>query len=225
MSQSQKLRTPAIAAGRDYQELPAWQKAMDLAEAVYSLQGDMGSLAPHMKDTALSIAASIAAASGRNNEFGMTDSYSKAQSANAELMTQLILAKRLGLLEEETTTSILAMADEVGRLIVGLKHGMKVAAKDKENAEKDAANEERARKAERDDRPRREYKPRDRDGDDRPRREYKPRDRDGEDRPRREYKPRDGAGADRGERKPYGDKKPYGDRKPRGDKPFRKPRD
>lgn len=215
---------------------------MDLAEAVYGLRDEKNGLAAHMRDTALVIAASIAAASGRNNDFGMTDSYSKAQSANAELMTQLTLAKRLGQLDEETAAELSALVDEVSRLIVGLKHGLKVAAKDKENAEKDAAKEERTRKAEREDRPRREYKPR--DGEDRPRREYKPRDRDGEDRPRREYKPRDRDGERKpygdkkpyGERKPYGDKKPYGDRKPygdkkpygskpRGDKPFRKPRD
>ena len=245
MSQNQTLRTPAIAAGRDFQELPAWQKAMAVAESVYALTEDHAGLVKHMRETSLSIAASIAAASGRHNEFGMTDSYSKAQSANAELMTQITLGQRLGYLDQETSAELQTGIDEVARLIIGLKHGMKVAAKDKENAEKDAANEERARKAEREDRPRREYKPRgegrpdreerqykprgefkSRDGEDRPRREYKPRDGAGEDRPRREYKPRDGGGEDRPRReyKPRdgasagGERKSYGDRKPYGDK-------
>jgi four helix bundle protein len=246
MESNQKLRTHAISAARDFQELPAWQKAVDLAEKIYGLREDRAGLVAHMRNSALTVAASIAAASGRNNEFGMTDSYSKAQSANAELMTQLTLAQRTGHLGEEETTELLAAIDEVSRLIVGLKHGMKVAAKDKENAEKDAARADREYKKdrkEREDRPRREYKPRDRDGDreerqykprgefksrdgeDRPRREYKP--RDGEDRPRREYKPR-GEGEerprrefkDRGDRKPYGDKKSFGDKKPYGKKPF-----
>jgi four helix bundle protein len=256
MSQNQTLRTHAISAGRDYQELPAWQKSMALAERVYALAEDHAGLVAHMRETALTVAASIAAASGRHNEFGMTDSYSKAQSANAELMTQLTLAQRLGYLDQDTANDLLIAIDEVARLIVGLKHGLKVAAKDKENAEKDAAKAERdrsAERAERSDRPRREYKPRDGAREERPRREYKPRDggseaprreykpRDGgSEAPRREYKPRDGASSDRkpygerkpygdkkpyGDRKPYGDKKPYGDRKPSGGKPFRKPRD
>jgi four helix bundle protein len=216
MSQNQTLRTHAISAGRDYQELPAWQKSIALAERVYGLAEDHNGLVKHMRETALVIAASIAAASGRHNEFGMTDSYSKAQSANAELMTQFTLAQRLGYLDQEIVTELLTLSDEIARLIVGLKHGLKVAAKDKENAEKDAAKADRDRKAERYERPRREFRPRDGAGEDRPRREYKA--RDGGDAPRREYKPRDG-----------GSDAPRREYKPRdsGDAPRReyKPRD
>lgn len=250
MSQNQTLRTHAISAGRDYQELPAWSKAVALAEHIYSLREDATGLVAHMRETALTIAASIAAASGRNNEFGMTDSYSKAQSAGAELITQITLAQRLGHLSQEQAEELTSGVDEIARLIVGMKHGLKVAAKDAERAEREAAKAATRDDRGGDERPRREYKPREaRGGDERPRREYRP--RDGEERPRREYKPRE----DRGERKPYGDKKPYGDRKPygdkkpygerkpygekksygdkkpygerkpRGDKPFRKPRD
>lgn len=254
MTTNQTLRTAGVAAAREFQELPAWQKAMALAERVYEATNDFperehGGLAAQMRATALSVAASIAAASGRNNEFGMSDSYSKAQSANAELMTQITLAGRLGYMSADGSAEALTALDEVSRLIVGLKHGLKVAAKDEKRAAEDGEKRERDyREQSRErERPRRDFKKRDdRGGDERPRREYKPRDdRGGEDRPRREYKPREDRGerkpygdkkpyGDRkpygdkkpyGDRKPYGDKKPYGDRKPRGDKPFRKPRD
>src|SRR5271170_6973975 len=98
---TQTLRTAGINAGRDYQELPAWQKAIALTESIYEAteafpEREYTGLAAMMRATALSIASSIAAASGRNNEHGMSDSYSKAQSATAELSTQCELAKRLG---------------------------------------------------------------------------------------------------------------------------------
>ena len=239
MESTQKLRTHGITAARDYQDLPAWQKSVDLAERIYGLREDRAGIVAHMRNTALSIAGSLAAASGRHNEVGMLDSYSKAQSANAELMTQLTIAGRIGHLGADEVAEMIAVTDEISRLIVGLKHGLKVAAKDKANAEKDAARADREhrkerdfKKRDRDDRPRREFKDRG-ERPDREERQYKRSDR-GEDRPRREYKPRDDRGGDErserkpyrdkksyGDRKPYGDKKPYGG-KPRGDKPYRK---
>lgn len=230
---STTLRTPALTAARDYQNLPAWQKSLALAEKIYSITDgfptrEHSGLAREMRLTAIEVSASLAAASGRNNEFGMTESYSKAQSATAELTTMIALASRLDYLDAVVASSAASEADEVNRHIAGLKHGLKVAAKDEKRAVEEKSKyereaNERSRERERprrdfknrdggEERPRREYKPRD-GADERPRREYKPRD-GGEDRPRRDYKPRE----DRGERKPYGDKKPYGDRKPYGDK-------
>lgn len=247
------LRTPALTAARDYQTLPAWQKSLALAEKIYSItegfpMREHNALARELRMKAVEATAAIAAAAGRNNEFGMNDSYSRAQSAVAELTTMIALASRLDYLDAVVASSAATDADEVSRLITGLKHGLKVAAKDEKRAAENAEKREREFK-ERDrerERPRREFKSRD-GGDERPRREYKPRD-GGDERPRREYKPREDRGerSDRkpygdkkpygdrkpygdkkpyGDRKPYGDKKPYGDRKPRGDKPFRKPRD
>ena len=247
---TQTLRTTGISASRDYQDLPAWTKAVAVAERIYALTENFPSrehngLSSQLRMSAVNIASNIASASSKNNEHGITDSYSRAQGAIAEVMTQLTIAARLGYTEEETATEVNEAMDEVSRLLTGMKHGLKVAAKDADRAEKAAAKLDREA-SERAERPRREYKPRDRDGEerprreyksrdagedrprreykprdgeDRPRREYKPRDRDGEDRPRREYKPRE----DRGERKPYGDKKPYGkkpygEKKPYGDK-------
>lgn len=235
MTTTQTLRTAGVSAARDYQELPAWQKSVTLAERIYGLPEDHAGLIAHMRNAALTVAASIAAASGRNNEFGMTDSYSKAQSTNAELTTQLTLAQRLGYIDQEIAAEIQTALDEVSRLIIGLKHGLKVAAKDAERAERDAKNAEREirdERAAREDRPRREFKSRDgedrprreykpRDGDDRPKREYKPRG-DGEDRPRREFKPRDGDDRPRREFKPRDGDAPKREYKPRGE--F-KPRD
>lgn len=238
-----------INAARDYQELPAWQKAVALTEALYSAEFRSPELKALAADRAMNVATRIAAASVRGNEAGIAAGYLEAQSSLAELSTVLTVAARLGL---EGGDAFETQIDEISRLITGMRHGLKVKAKDEEHKERaeaklDREHEERQFRPKRefkprgdDDgerRPKREFKPRDgddrpkrsfksRDGEDRPRREFKP--RDGDDRPRREYKPRDRDGEDRPRReykprgdKPYGEKKAYGDKKPYGDrKPY-----
>ena len=265
MSQNQTLRTGGISASRDYQDLPAWTKAMTLAERIYALSEDFPErehtgLSAQMRLSVIQVASYIAAGSAKNNENGIIESYSQSQGAAAELMTQLALAARLGYIGSDNADALNKELDEVSRLLVGLKHGLKVAAKEAERAERDAlkaakeaaAAERPARReyADRGDRPRPAYKPRE-GGDERPaRREYKS--RDGGDAPRpyrarsegaeskpyerktydkprsdagegapRTYRPRTEKSEAYGEKKPYGDRKPYGDKKAYGDKkPF-----
>ena len=233
MATTSPLRSAGISAAREYQDLPAWQKSVTLTEQLMAAEFASPELKSLAVNRCLNIATRIAAASVRANEVGIAAGYQEAQSSVAELATVLAVAERTG-----TSADFTAALDEISRLLTGMRHGLKVKAKDeerdaREESKRDREYDERQARPKRefkprnrdgDDRPRREYKPRD-GGDDRPRREYKPRDggddrpkreykpRDSEDRPKREYKPRDG-----GDRKPYGDKKPYGDRKPYGDK-------
>ena len=170
---STTLRTAGISAAREYQDLPAWQKSMALAERVYAATEDFpereqAGLAAAMRSNAVGVASHIATASART-EYGIAESYSKSQSALAELATQIELAKRLGYVADDLTTEI----DEVGRLLIGLKHGLKVEAKNTARAEREVntRNQEFAERSEK-----RAYKPREsrdgssRGGDDRPRR-------------------------------------------------------
>ena len=206
------LRTTSITAAREYKDLPAWQRAMALAETIYTLSEQFparehAGLGASLRASAVAVAASIAAGAGRNNEQGVADSYSKAQSATAELATHYALAVRLRYTHEDTAVS--TMIDEISRLLVGMKHGLKVEAKDAARSERDQSKRDR------------EYKERNErhERSERPRRDFK---NDGERKPRGEWKPRE----DRGERKPRGEWKPRedrGERKPRGDKPYRKP--
>lgn len=248
------LRTGGIAASRDYLDLPAWQKAITLAERAYALTDgfparEHAGIAAELRAAATRVASHIAAASGKQNEQGILNSYFDAQAAIAELATLAELATRLGYLAQDDATAFSAEREEVGRLVVGLKHGIKVEAKDEKikAREQSTLDREHAERNERFDRkPKRDFKPRGEGAPDREERQYrKPRDfgdkprgprGDGEYKPRAprgdgEYKPR----APRGDKpyggtKPYGDKprgkfgdkKPYGDKKPFGKKPYRK---
>lgn len=219
MTTSAPLRTQAVAAGRDYKTLPAWQKSMALTLRAFTLTEDFparehAGLAASIRSCARQMASQIALASAEANETGMAARYADAQGAAAALATDLFLAAELGYISAEDSAVLNEDLDSILRLIIAMKHGLKVQARDDARTERDA--ERNARDHEYRNRPREE-----RSGDERPRREHKPREdrdrkpyvkREGDDRPRREYKPRE----DR-------DPKPYAKRD--GDKPFRKPRE
>ncbi|MFN7612331.1 MAG: four helix bundle protein, partial [Alphaproteobacteria bacterium] len=199
---TEPLRTPAIAAARAYETLPAWQKAMSLAEALYAATEDFpareqNGLALVLRQSATYVASAIAAGSAGRDEEDITDYYREAQSALAEVATQVALAQRLGLINKDSDVN--AAIDELTRLLIGLQHGLKVKAKDDERRARDEARAAHAPRPEaRDERPRRDFKPREDRGDrggDRPYRKpfVKRDDARGEDRPRREFKPRDGS--------------------------------
>ena len=236
---SAPLRTGSIAAARDYADLPAWQKAIAVAERAYHLSESFAasSLATELRAAAARVATHIAAGSGKPNEQGILNSYFDAQAATAELATLTTLAERLGYISAEDAEAFAAEREAVARLLVGMRHGLKVEAKDEKRKEREVAGRDRehAERQERFERkPKRDFgerAPRERSDRDtgREERQYKPRgDKPyGERKPRaegeREYKPkRDFGDKPRGERKPYGEKKAYGDKKPYGDKPFKK---
>ncbi|MFN7451926.1 MAG: four helix bundle protein [Alphaproteobacteria bacterium] len=243
---SEPLRTPAIAAARAYETLPAWQKAMSLAEALYAATEDFpareqNGLALVLRQSATYVASAIAAGSAGRDEEDITDYYREAQSALAEVATQVALAQRLGLINKDSDVN--AAIDELTRLLIGLQHGLKVKAKDDERRARDEARAAHAPRPEaRDERPRRDFKPREDRGDrggDRPYRKpfVKRDDGRGEERPHREFKPREDRGGDRPYRKPFvkrddarGEERPRREFKPRedrsstggGDRPYRK---
>ncbi len=233
MTSTQPLRTPAVSAGRDYKTLPAWQKAMALTLRIFSLTEnfpirEQAGLAASSRAFARRIATDIALASAEENDHGMAARYAEAQAAAAALSTELQLALELGYVKPDELSSLQEDADHVLRLIIAMKHGLKVHARDEARTKREGEREERAHEKrnrdykksdDREERPRREFKPR--DGDERPRREYKPRDdRGGDERPRREYKPRD----DRGDDKPFRKPRDAGSRDDRPRREF-KPRD
>ncbi len=235
---TEPLRTPAIAAARAYETLPAWQKSMTLAEQIYAATENFPAreqqgLALLLRQSSVYVASAIAAGSAGRDEEDITDYYREAQSALAELATQVALAQRLGLLAEDAALG--AHVDELTRLIIGLQHGLRVKAKDEERRARDEARSET-----REERPRRDFKPREDRGDrggDRPYRKpfVKRDDARGEERPHREFKPREDRGGDRPYRKPFvkrddarGEERPRREFKPRdggtggGDRPYRK---
>jgi len=114
----------------DYTELIAWQRAMDLATAVYQASRSMPpderyGLTAQMRRAAVSVSANIAEGQCRRTCGEFLNSLSVASGSVGELETHVILAGRLEFIGADSVEGILKKAAEVGRLINGLANSLK----------------------------------------------------------------------------------------------------
>ena len=114
----------------DYTELVAWQRAMDLAVAVYQASAllppeERFGLQAQMRRAAVSISANIAEGQGRRTCGEFLNQLSVAYGSLCELETHVHLAQRLTLINDDAGKGILDRAAEVGRLINGLSKSLR----------------------------------------------------------------------------------------------------
>jgi four helix bundle protein len=112
-------------AVRNYRELFAWQKAMDLVVAVYEAsrvfpKEETYMLTGQLRRAAVSIPSNIAEGQGRGVGREFTHHLRIAYGSLRETETQLLIAERLGYLPARKIETILELSSEVGRLINGL---------------------------------------------------------------------------------------------------------
>ncbi len=110
---------------RNYQDLVAWQKAMDYVEAVYlasrSFPGDeLFGLTSELRRAAVSIPSNIAEGQGRGSDAELVRFLRVAHGSLRETETQLLIARRLAFLAPASADQLLELSGEVGRLIQGL---------------------------------------------------------------------------------------------------------
>ena len=110
---------------KHYQELIAWQKAMDLVEEVYKVsrsfpREEIYGLTSQLRRAAVSIPSNIAEGQGRRTTADFLRHLSIAYGSLLELETQLLIATRLNYLAPVKCSEILKMAGEVGRILNGL---------------------------------------------------------------------------------------------------------
>jgi four helix bundle protein len=114
---------------RRYSDLLAWQKAMDLVEAVYAAtkslpREEIYGLTNQIRRSAVSIPSNIAEGHCRNGRREFVHHLSIALGSLGELETQILIASRLGYLSAETLPELRDLASEMGRIIVGLMHSL-----------------------------------------------------------------------------------------------------
>lgn len=108
--------------GQDYRDLMAWKCAMNLAEHIYSMTKcfppeERFTLTSQMRRAAISIASNIAEGQGRFSPGEFRQFLSNAMGSARELETQLLLAKRLGLIYDPESEDLLNLTSETARLI------------------------------------------------------------------------------------------------------------
>jgi four helix bundle protein len=114
---------------RNYRELIAWQKAMDLVVLVYKATAALPpeeryGLTSQARRAAVSIPANIAEGQGRNSTREFLNFLSIAHGSLREVETHVLIAQRLNYLDEQVTGAVMDLASEVGRLVNGLSNSL-----------------------------------------------------------------------------------------------------
>jgi four helix bundle protein len=102
---------------------------MDLAAAIYELTApfptdERFSLTSQLRRASTSIPSNIAEGQGRFSKPDFKRFLSMAHGSVREVETQLLLATRLGYVDEKRTHELLETCSEVGRLIRGLANSL-----------------------------------------------------------------------------------------------------
>ena len=110
---------------KNYQELIAWQRAMDLVEDVYRLskhfpREELYALTSQIRRAAVSVASNIAEGQGRRTTTDFLRHLSIAYGSLREVETQAMIAQRLKYTPSVNVELVLDRAGEVGRLLNGL---------------------------------------------------------------------------------------------------------
>ncbi|MBA5793180.1 four helix bundle protein [Flavobacterium sp. xlx-214] len=105
----------------NFEKLKIWQKAMDIAIKVYEISlilpnDEKFNLIHQIKKCAVSIPSNITEGAGRNHNKEFIQFLGIANGSTFELITQLILAKRLKLIDEETIQPIINQLVEISNM-------------------------------------------------------------------------------------------------------------
>ena len=109
-----------------FEDLIAWQKARAMTREVYlsALEGRFGRdyvLSGQIRRAALSVPSNIAEGFERGGRNEFHQFLSIAKSSCAEVRSDLYVALDVGYLDDATALSMISRAEEVGRIIGGLR--------------------------------------------------------------------------------------------------------
>lgn len=114
---------------KSHRDLAVWRKAMDLAKAVHGLAEDLPKreeyrMTAQLIRAAISIPANIAEGNARASRKDYAHFISIARGSAAELETLLMLTAETRLASPARVGEILAVVDEVGRMLNGLRQSL-----------------------------------------------------------------------------------------------------
>ena len=115
-----------------YRSLLVWQKSVDFAVVIYRLLGGLPKheqygLTSQMQRAAVSIPSNIAEGKERQSDRDFARFIAIALGSLAELETQLLIAQKLGYLNEGDWQDITAQADEIGKMLRSLHKTLSIA--------------------------------------------------------------------------------------------------
>lgn len=114
---------------QSYRDLLAWQKAVDLVEAIYKLSETLPvderfGLVSQMRRAATSVPANIDGGYGRHHRGDYIHHLSIANGSLKEVKTHLIVAGRLNYIDREQARPSWDLTQEVGKLLAALRKSL-----------------------------------------------------------------------------------------------------
>jgi four helix bundle protein len=118
---------------RSHNKLEAWKKSVDFVVEVYKAtdgfpKEEKFGLTSQIRRASVSILANIAEGVGRKSDKEFLYFLSNAQGSASEVETELLIAFRLGFLQEVRYKNLYQELDEIGRMITGLSKYLKTKA-------------------------------------------------------------------------------------------------
>jgi len=109
----------------NYMKLNVWNYAKDLAVEIYKLtmEGELSkdfSLKDQIRRSVISIASNIAEGSERNSSRDFVRFLNIAKGSTAELLTQLVIAKEIGYINDQQYRMFYEKCTEVTKMLMGL---------------------------------------------------------------------------------------------------------
>jgi four helix bundle protein len=113
----------------NFEKLDVWQKAIDFADLVYKHTRDFPAderfgLTNQMRRAAVSISSNIAEGTSRLSQTDFARFIEIATGSVFEVVSQSFVGRRQGFLNEEIFRSMYSAADEIGRMLSGLRKSL-----------------------------------------------------------------------------------------------------
>ena len=113
----------------NFEKLDVWQKAIDFADLVYNFTrtfpaDERFGLTNQMRRAAVSIASNIAEGTSRISQADFRRFIEIATGSVFEVMSQAFLSRRQGFLNDEHFRVMYNAAEEVGRMLSGLRKSL-----------------------------------------------------------------------------------------------------
>ena len=110
----------------NFRELKIWQKSMDLATKIYSVTSKFPTeekfgLVSQIRRSAVSIPSNIAEGAGRNSNKSFVQFLRISFGSGNELMTQTMLSRRLGYINEDKQKELLIEIEEIQKMNFSLQ--------------------------------------------------------------------------------------------------------
>ena len=110
---------------RNYRDLLAWQRSMDLVVEIYNLtksfpREEMYCLTNQLRRSAISIPSNIAEGQGRGTDPELVRHLRIGHGSLREAETQVLIGERLEYVTERQIRPVMLLSEEVGRLVNGL---------------------------------------------------------------------------------------------------------